>query len=61
MMGGEDHSWSADAALGTAAVEKGLLQELQATVRSKALDRNNLCAVHLKHRNEAAIHKQSVD
>src|ERR1700675_4679986 len=60
MMGGEDHSGSADAALGPAAFKKSFLQYLQVAVSSKAFDRDDFCTVCLKHRNEAAIDQHSV-
>src|ERR1700722_12860359 len=61
MNGCQNHSGSADAALGAAGVKKRLLQKLQAAVRGETLDRNNLCAIRLKHRYEAAIHEHPVD
>src|SRR5580700_11827258 len=50
VVGSEDHSWSADAALRTAAIEKSLLQDLRAAVRGQTLDRNDAGAIHLKCR-----------
>jgi hypothetical protein len=61
MKGREDHSGRADAALGATAVEKGLLQELQATVRGKAFDGDDFCAVCLKRGNKATIYQRSVN
>src|SRR5580692_645450 len=61
MKGREDHSGSADAALCSAAVEKRLLQQFQAAVRSQAFDRDDLRAFGLKRRDEAAVHQRSVD
>src|SRR5580692_11621463 len=61
MKGRQNHSGSADAALCAAAIEKGLLQQLQAAVRGKALDRDDVRAIRLERGNEATIHEHSVD
>src|SRR5580658_218415 len=61
MKGSENHPRSADAALCSTAVKKGLLQQLQATIRGQALDRDDFSAMRLKSWNEAAIHQRSVD
>lgn len=61
MMGGEDHAGGADAALRAAAIEKGLLQVLQAAIVRQTFDSDDASAVCLKDGNQAAIYERPVD
>jgi len=53
---GQNHPWSADAALSTAAFKECLLHGMQSRSVAKALDCYNTSATGLGDRNEAAIY-----
>lgn len=61
VLGGEDHAWGADAALGATLFEKALLDGSEAAFDRDAFDGGEICPFDLKGRDEAGIDEVSVE
>ena len=55
MVGGEDHAWSTDAALGSAFFEKTLLDGVEFFFVGHTFDGDDLCAFGLQDGDEAGV------
>ena len=60
-MAGEDHAWSADAALGPALCEETLLDGMEFPVDAEALDSSDLGSFSLQNGDEAGVDQIAVD
>src|ERR1700690_54588 len=60
MTGCEDHSWSANAALRSTAIEEGLLEGRQLGARGQAFDGDDCGVSRLKRGDQTAIHEKTV-
>jgi hypothetical protein len=60
MRRGHQHTWSADAALRSTALQKCLLQRMERSTPCEALDGFYGCVLSLKHWHKATVHKLAV-
>jgi hypothetical protein len=61
VMGGKDHAWCADAALGSTLFEETLLNGVEFLVDNEALDGGDLGAFGLQDGDEAGVDELAVD
>ena len=60
-MGGKDHAWGADAALGSALFEEALLDGMELLVKYEAFDGGDLVAFGLQDGDETGVDQLTVD
>src|SRR5580692_7770831 len=61
VMGGKDHAWSADAALGAALFKKAFLDRVESLVDAEAFDSGDFGAFCLQDGYEAGVDQLAID